>query len=110
MTEENELKLKNYMEEVVDRKLKELLQDRNDVCQCKHCRLDIMAIALNDLPPRYIVSEKGEVYSKVSSLISIVSIYSSSLKSIISSFSPNSKSSEGIITSSSPGMVIVSSL
>ena len=69
MTEENERKLKNYMEEVVDRKLKELLQDRNDVCQCKHCRLDIMAIALNDLPPRYIVSEKGEVYSKVSSLM-----------------------------------------
>ncbi len=66
---ENSLKLKNYMEEVVERKVNELLKTRDDVCGCKHCRLDISALALNELPPRYIVTKKGEVYSKVSSLM-----------------------------------------
>ncbi len=56
------------MEEVVRQKLTELLEEE-DVCNCEHCMLDMMAIALNDLPTHYIVTEKGEVYSKVNSLM-----------------------------------------
>lgn len=59
--------LKNYMEEIVYSLIKEVLDDIN-VCTCEKCILDIAAIALNDLPSRYIVSEKGELYSKINSL------------------------------------------
>jgi len=59
--------LKNYMEEVVFRMMKEVLEDIN-TCKCEKCMLDIAAIALNDLPPKYFVTEKGELYSKINSL------------------------------------------
>ncbi len=59
--------IKNYMEEIVFSIIKEVLEDIN-VCTCDKCILDIAAIALNDLPSRYIVSEKGELYSKINSL------------------------------------------
>lgn len=59
--------LKNYMEEVVRNCMKDVL-DNIDVCKCELCRMDIAAIALNDLPTKYIASEKGELYSKVNSL------------------------------------------
>ncbi|OPZ92967.1 MAG: Late competence development protein ComFB [Firmicutes bacterium ADurb.Bin419] len=59
--------IKNYMEEIVFSLMKEVLDDIN-VCSCDKCILDIAAIALNDLPTRYIVSEKGELYSKINSL------------------------------------------
>ncbi|WP_010252563.1 late competence development ComFB family protein [Acetivibrio cellulolyticus] len=59
--------IKNYMEEIVFSLMKEVLDDIN-VCSCEKCILDIAAIALNDLPSRYIVSERGELYSKVNSL------------------------------------------
>ncbi|MDF2524765.1 MAG: Late competence development protein ComFB [Clostridiales bacterium] len=61
------VQIKNYMEEVVFQMMKEILQDIN-VCTCDKCILDIAAIALNDLPAKYIVSEKGELYSKINSL------------------------------------------
>ncbi|MDQ2085286.1 late competence development ComFB family protein [Herbivorax sp. ANBcel31] len=59
--------VKNYMEEVVFLVMKEISEDIN-VCTCEKCSLDILAIALNDLPPKYIVSEKGELYSKINAL------------------------------------------
>jgi len=43
--------------------------DNMDVCKCEKCRLDIAAIALNNLPTKYVVTEKGELYSKVSTLM-----------------------------------------
>ena len=60
-------KLKNYMEDVVSHKLDDLLKLMN-ICQCDKCKMDIMAIALNDLPPKYIVSDKGELYTKIREL------------------------------------------
>ena len=60
---DNKLKLKNYMEDVVALLIDELIKDR-DMCKCEHCRLDIMAIALNRLVPKYIVTREGEVYAK----------------------------------------------
>lgn len=60
-------KIKNYMEEIVFSLIDEVLEDIN-VCKCDKCIQDIAAIALNDLPARYIVSKKGELYSKIDSL------------------------------------------
>ncbi len=34
------------------------------VCSCERCRADVMALALNNLQPRYVVSVSGEVYSR----------------------------------------------
>lgn len=59
------LELQNYTETVVREVLNEMLGRRNDICKCEKCRLDIMAIALNNLSPHYFVSRKGEVYSKL---------------------------------------------
>lgn len=60
--------LKNYMEDAVFQVLDGILASRTDVCKCARCRLDIAAIALNNLPPRYVVTEKGEVLVKVQQL------------------------------------------
>jgi len=59
--------IKNYMEEVVLNLIEGVLDDIN-MCKCEACVMDIAAIALNDLPPKYIATEKGELYSKVNSL------------------------------------------
>jgi competence protein ComFB len=60
--------LKNYMEEIVFNQMKDVLADIN-VCKCEKCMMDIAAIALNDLPTKYIVTEKGELYSKINILM-----------------------------------------
>lgn len=59
--------IKNYMEEAIFNKLYELAKD-NDFCTCPICRLDIAAYALNCLPPKYVATKTGEVYSRASCL------------------------------------------
>lgn len=61
------LQMKNYMEEIVETSLDEILKDVS-MCACDRCRLDVIAKALNDLPPQYVVTRKGEVYSKINNL------------------------------------------
>ena len=39
-----------------------------DCCTCEKCRYDIMAVALNALPPKYIVTSTGQLYTKLSVL------------------------------------------
>lgn len=56
--------LKNIMEDVVNSKLESIMKTM-DICKCDKCKLDIKAIALNNLPPRYVVTEKGGLYSKL---------------------------------------------
>ncbi len=62
------LHIKNCMEEIVFNFMDEVLGDI-DLCKCEKCRLDTAAIALNHLPPKYVVTEKGEIYSKVNILM-----------------------------------------
>jgi competence protein ComFB len=59
---------KNYMEEVVDGTIEEILSYHDDVCGCERCRLDIKALALNHLPPKYVVTDIGYVYTKINEL------------------------------------------
>ncbi|NLG89708.1 MAG: late competence development ComFB family protein [Clostridiaceae bacterium] len=61
------MEIKNYMEEVVFHCMDDVLKDIN-MCKCEICRMDIAAKALNDLPPQYVVTKKGEVYSKINNL------------------------------------------
>lgn len=60
---DKQLKLKNYMEDVVALFIDDLMEDK-DICKCEHCRLDIIALALNKLPPKYIATRESEVYAK----------------------------------------------
>ncbi len=57
--------LKNYMEIAVDHTLPNLLRAFDNICTCDKCTLDIKAIALNKLNPHYVVTDKGELFSKV---------------------------------------------
>ena len=59
--------MKNYMEPCVNNMLVPILKGINS-CTCEKCKLDIMAIALNSLPPKYIVTTKGQLFTKVSAL------------------------------------------
>jgi competence protein ComFB len=60
--------LKNYMEIVVDHVLPSILKAFPDLCKCQQCLDDIRAIALNHLKPHYVVTEKGEIYSRINEM------------------------------------------
>jgi competence protein ComFB len=60
------MSIKNYMMDLVGSHLDKIAAT-TDACLCDRCRDDIMALALNHLPSKYIVSEEGEVFAKVSS-------------------------------------------
>lgn len=62
------VELVNLMEDEVLRMIDRILEDLDNVCKCDKCKLDIAAIALNNLKPRYVVSEKGRLYAKVEAL------------------------------------------
>lgn len=63
----SKLNLKNYMEEIVFSLLDKLMEDTKS-CTCYRCQADVTAYALNHLPPKYVVTQKGHVYSKLSEL------------------------------------------
>ncbi len=62
------MEVKNFMEKVVERKLKELIEKFPELCTCEECLADIEALALNHLEPHYIATEKGELYTKLDSV------------------------------------------
>jgi competence protein ComFB len=55
------------MEEVVFNQMKSALSGI-DVCECEKCTMDIAAIALNELPAKYVVTERGVLFSKIEAL------------------------------------------
>lgn len=62
------MQLKNYMEVMVWEQLDSVLEGHRDACRCQKCRYDIAALALNYLPPRYVVTEQGETFTRIHSL------------------------------------------
>ena len=56
----------NVMEEMVRNKLNERLE-KTDCCKCEKCVDDMMAIALNRLPSKYVSTPRGELFSRVGS-------------------------------------------
>lgn len=59
--------IRNWMEYCVDDMLPHVMKDL-DCCTCENCRFDIKAITLNSLPPKYVVTKKGQLYTKLYSL------------------------------------------
>lgn len=59
------MKIYNLLEYEVFYLLEKILKDKKDICTCDKCKMDIAAITLNNLKPRYVVTEKGSVYGKI---------------------------------------------
>ncbi|MPM00568.1 hypothetical protein SDC9_46795 [bioreactor metagenome] len=62
--DKGELILINIVEEMVKQKVDEMIKDL-DMCDCNKCRLNTCAIALNNLPPHYVTTEKGALLGKL---------------------------------------------
>lgn len=59
--------LRNYMEDIVLEKLAHTMSMLK-ACECEKCKKDVMAIALNELPPSYMTLPPGEVEAAVRKL------------------------------------------
>lgn len=62
------MELKNFMEDVVINKLDSVLAQYPECCHCDKCRQDIVVLALNHLPTKYVSSEKGEIITRVQAM------------------------------------------
>lgn len=59
--------MRNLIEEVVVDAVAEFMK-KEGICDCDQCKLDVAALALNNLPPRYVVTAKGASYAKADML------------------------------------------
>ncbi len=60
--------VKNHMEIVVEQALEDMMKRDPEICDCDACQADVMAFTLNQLPPKYYVTEQGGVYNKANEL------------------------------------------
>ncbi len=58
---------RNVMETLVEAKVDRLWANHTG-CTCGLCREDVIALALNNLPPQYVVSHAGALFVKVAQL------------------------------------------
>lgn len=57
----------NVMEDVILTEINENI-DNLGICTCPQCRRDLLALALNNVDPKYVNTEKGAVITKVGSM------------------------------------------
>lgn len=57
----------NVMEILAVQKLDDVW-DTLDCCKCEKCRNDIIALTLNQLSPKYVVTREGELYARLTEL------------------------------------------
>ncbi len=60
-----ELVLVNIVEELVKDRVNALIGDF-DMCSCRICRMNACALALNELPPKYVTTTRGVLFALVS--------------------------------------------
>ena len=60
-------KYQNMMESIVEEVL-DMIASELDCCTCEQCRSDIAALALNHLPPKYVVTQAGGAISKADTM------------------------------------------
>jgi competence protein ComFB len=65
--DKDNLEIRNYMEVCVLDQMESVLTNLN-ACQCDNCLHDVLAITLNTLPGKYVVTKKGELYTKINNL------------------------------------------
>ncbi len=59
------MEMHNLLEEEVIRRVNNQLNETKIACDCEKCRMDIVAITLNNLKPKYVVSGKGRLFAKI---------------------------------------------
>ncbi len=52
--------LKNIIEDMVNKELDIIYQRLVDVCKCNQCKIDVIALTLNKIPPQYITGNRGK--------------------------------------------------
>ena len=55
--------MRNRSEELVFKKIEELMEEREDICGCESCVLDLIAYTLNQVTPLYGASLLGPLHS-----------------------------------------------
>lgn len=56
------------MEDVIISYVDQVLPETEGFCGCPRCRLDVIAIALNSVKPKYVVTPKGFAYARMDNL------------------------------------------
>jgi len=56
--------LRNYTEDAV-REYVDKWYKETDACQCEGCKLDVMALMLNNLKQKYVVTDTGALYAQM---------------------------------------------
>ena len=56
----------NVVEIIANEKVADMM-DRMEMCTCSKCTCDVLAIALNSLPTKYVTSDAGKQYFQLNS-------------------------------------------
>ena len=62
----NGLVLVNILEEVMYLEAPKIMAEFG-MCTCERCITDVLALALNNMTPKYVVTPKGALFAKISS-------------------------------------------
>jgi len=77
--------LHNTMEDIVLFCLEDVLKEKNDICKCDQCRLDMACYILNKVQPRYVLSSRGIVHyekNKIKDNQEYIDIYTLAMEAI----------------------------
>ena len=66
---DNNYSIHNYTETLVDGGVKSLWKRTDGICKCERCFFDTKALALNNLPSKYVLTISGEAYAKVDGMM-----------------------------------------
>ena len=82
----SEITLKNYMEDCVLEMISKVTKDLV-ICKCEKCKMDIAALALNQLPAKYVATRKGNLFVKLDSMqtqfgVDIITAVSNAVKTV----------------------------
>ncbi|MFD3449786.1 late competence development ComFB family protein [Microbacteriaceae bacterium 4G12] len=58
------MNISNIIEVIVLELFEEFQKDYQLNCTCDQCKNDILALALNNIPPKYVATDKGEILIK----------------------------------------------
>jgi competence protein ComFB len=58
------MEIYNLMEDYVKHAIKVLLDDKEGICKCEQCRMDMVCYCLNKTKPRYVISSRGFVHTR----------------------------------------------
>lgn len=59
------MEIRNYLEEFVEELAKEQLKKYPELAKSERALMDVMALALNNLKPMYVVSDAGHILTEV---------------------------------------------